>query len=201
MIGPRALFGFAFALVVVGAAMGLSDPGGTPPGSTQAGASAVDASPAEAGKTRGPGGATPSPAGKPGAVAAAWSAVENDRLTTGSTDARASTAGLLGDAGTGDRRASRSVDPAARPGSEGAKVETSPAPEAKNEAQDPNSPKPPARVRLQKPAAPVLRSQGPAAQRQRDARPEAGTFARASVPQPARTGASARVIDESAFLR
>ena len=198
MIGPRALFGSAFALVAVGAAMGLSDPGNTTRSSTLAEANAVGASPAPSGKARNSGdGSATNPAGKPGAVAAAWSTVDNDKLTMGTTGASPSTNGLLGTAGTGERRATRSVEAQARPGPGPAPAETGAAPEAKKEAQEPQppqAPKPPARARSQKPAVSVARSQ-----RQRDARPEAAPVA--SAPQPIRAVSSARVIDESSFLR
>lgn len=217
MIGPRALFGSAFALVAVGMAMGLSDPGGTPRSGAPVGMNAAGDAPAEAGKARGSGGSATTPAGKPGAVATAWSAVENDKLTTGSAGASraaaeshvpaarrasaasGSTAGLLG-AGTGDRPGNQPVEGAGRIGGEPAQTETAGAPEGKREIQDPHAPKPAARARSPKPAVSAARSQGLAAQRQREAPPEATTIAGASAPRAFPTG-SPRVIDEAAFLR
>ena len=196
MIGPRALFGSAFALVAVGAAMGLSDPANTTRGSMPAEANAVGASPAPSGKARNSGdGSATNPAGKPGAVAAAWSTVDNDKLTTGTTGASPSTFGLLGGVGgTGDRAADPSVDLQVRSDAEPARAETGAAPKVK-EAQAPKSA---ARARRQKPAVSVTRSQSFAAQRRPDARPAAAPVAsgllnrlaaswgalRAAPPQP-----------------
>ncbi|MDQ4061623.1 MAG: hypothetical protein M3145_11055 [Pseudomonadota bacterium] len=195
MIGPRALFGSAFALIALGAAMGLTEMCNTARSSTLAEANAVGASSAQLGTARNSGDSSVmNPAGKRGVVAAAWSIVENDMLTTGTTGASPSAFGLLGGAGTGDRAADLSVGLPGRSDAEPARAETGAAPKAK-EAQTPKSA---ARAGRQKPAVSVTRSQGLVAQRRPDARPAASPVAsgrfnwlaanwgtlRAAPPQP-----------------
>jgi len=240
MIGRRALFGSAFALLAVGVAVSLSSSDRTTrssdgsatasstgkPGavaaarsildnallaagaavahsssnrSTPAGANVVGAAPAEAGETRSTDGPAASPAGQPTAVATASSIAENDKLTTGTTGAGSSTQGLLSGADTGERRATRSVDPQVRPGAGLAQARTGAPPKAKREGHGPNAPRFVVRARSQKPAVSVAHSPRFAAQRQRDARPMAAPVA--STPQLVHAVSPARVIDEAGFLR
>ncbi len=194
MIGPRALFGSAFALLAVGAAMGLSGSDSSTRSSTPAGASAVNAAPAEAGETRNADGSATSPAGKPAVVAAASSIVENDKQATETTGASPS-----GGDGSGERRATRSVDLQARPGTEPERSKTGAPPKTKREGHGPNAPRFVAHARSLKPAASVARSPGFAAQRQRDARPVAAQAT--GAPQLVHAVSPARVIDEAGFLR